>query len=339
MLIPKVIAASVVVCMVSTSMAAAAVRNPPVPEEPDCVFNRVTGQCQLTVRDENDPPSNSSKATPGMKEAGASGCAYKGQTIPCRTAEGFWDAASGCYLTPQDRPSSLVNSASDYPPGTKFYSCWVLLGVVDGRPVGEERFESVAREPGEPETVDPRVAAQRVVETMTFRAPQLGLSPHVQSASGDGIVNVPVWMWVTDPGANTTGPLTKQATLGGVTIVATGTVDRIEWSMGPGAVVTCKGAGTPFTRANAEGKSLKEIPPSPTCGHKYLKTSRCEKDGKFQVTATAYWNVHWTGGGMQGDIPLNFSRSVPLRITDLRPVLVAPERPATAPPHSTRPCS
>ncbi|MFG1812325.1 hypothetical protein ACGFIF_01050 [Kribbella sp. NPDC049174] len=173
---------------------------------------------------------------------------------------------------------------------------------------------------------------------MTFVAPQLGLSPYVQSATREGIVNVPIWMWITDPGENTTGPLSKQATLGGVTIEAVGTVDRIEWSMGAGDVVSCKGAGTPFTKADAEGKSLKEIPASPTCGHTYRKTSRCEKSGQFQVTATAYWNVHWTGGGMQGDIPLNFSRSVPLRVTDLRPVLVAPDGgEATAQPQP-RPC-
>ncbi|MFI7062567.1 hypothetical protein ACIBL3_16415 [Kribbella sp. NPDC050124] len=174
---------------------------------------------------------------------------------------------------------------------------------------------------------------------MAFRAPQLGLSPYVQSAAGDGVVNVPIWMWVTDPGESTTGPLTKQATLDGVTIVATGTVDRIEWAMGAGDKVTCKGAGTPFTRAYAEGKSLKEIPASPTCGHKYRKTSRCEATGKFQVTATAYWNVNWTGGGMQGIIPLNFSRSIPLRVTDLRPVLVAPEGGTVTDPPTTRPCS
>jgi hypothetical protein len=310
----------------------------PTPQAPECVRDRISGTCTIAV--EGDETSiEKPERTPGTKEVGQAGCVFEGQVIPCRTENGFWDAASGCYLTPTDTLVSLVHSASDYPPGTKYYRCWVLLGVVDGRPEGIERFEPVIREPGEPETIDPRVAAQQVVETMEFRAPQLGLSPYVQSASGDGIVNVPIWMWVTDPGANTTGPLTKQATLGGVTIIATGTVDRIDWSMGPGTVITCKGAGTPFTRATAEGKSLKEIPPSPTCGHKYLKTSRCQPNGKFQVTATTYWTVHWTGGGMQGDIPLNFSRSIPLRITDLRPVLVAPDGgTATARP-TPRPCS
>lgn len=192
-----------------------------------------------------------------------------------------FDAASGCYLTPQDAPTSLVNSnlASGNPKGTKFYRCWVILSVVDGRPEGIERFESVIRPPGEPERIDPRVAAQRVVETMNFVAPQLGLSPYVQSATHEGVVNAPIWMWVTDPGSTTTGPQTKRAAIGGVAIEATGTVDRIEWSMGAGDLVTCKGPGTRLTQADAEGKSLKQIPASPTCGHKYRKTSRCEKSG------------------------------------------------------------
>jgi hypothetical protein len=320
-LIRKLITASAVLCILGASTATAAVLDPP---EPDCVINRVTGQCELTASDGGDPSSETTKATPGSKKPGGSRCVFEGQAVPCRTADGFFDAASGCYLTPQDAPTSLVNPVSGYPPGTKFYRCWVILGVVDGRPQGIERFESVIREPGQTQTIDPRVAAQQVVETMDFVAPQLGLSPYVQSATHDGIVNVPVWMWVTDPGSTTTGPQTKRAAVGGVAIEATGTVDRIEWSMGGGETVTCKGRGTPFSRAMAEGKSLKEIPSSPTCGHKYRKTSRCEKSGTYQITATAYWNVHWTGGGMEGDIPLNFSRSVPLRVTDLRPVLVDP---------------
>ncbi|WP_329002951.1 hypothetical protein OHA18_07045 [Kribbella sp. NBC_00709] len=226
-----------------------------------------------------------------------------------------------------------------YPPGTKFYDCWVILDVVDGKPEGIEKYESVIRRPGQTRTIDPRVAAQRVVKTMSFIAPQLGLSPYVQSANHVGIVNVPIWMWVTDPGPTTTGPQTKRAAIEGVAIEATGTVDHIEWSMGGGKTVTCKGAGSPFTKAMAAGKSLKDMPASPTCGYKYSKTSRCEKTGTFTVTATAYWNVHWTGGGMEGDIPLDFSRSLPLRITDLRPVLVDPDGGSTTPATTSQTCS
>jgi hypothetical protein len=294
----------------------------PVPDQPDCRRNVSTGECQLSVGDEPAEPGTGNGKKP--VNVGESGCFFKGEKLPCRTADGFFDAASGCYLTPQDSPSTLTGDGTAYKPGTKFYRCWVILDVVDGRPEGIERFESVIREPGEPATMDPREAARQVVATMNFVAPHLGLSPYVQSATHEGIVNVPIWMWVTDPGQTTTGPQTKTATLGGVTIEARGTVERIEWSMGGGKVVTCEGPGTPFDRSAAAGKSLKDIKDSPTCGHRYNKTSRCEKGGSYQVSATAFWNVHWTGGGMEGDIPLDFTRSLPLRVTDLRPVLVDP---------------
>ncbi|NIK56863.1 hypothetical protein [Kribbella shirazensis] len=266
---------------------------------------------------------------------------FEGQVVPCRTADGFFDAASGCYLTPTDAPFGIgISSDPDsYPPGTKFYNCWVILGVIDGKPYGIERAQDVIREPGETRTIDPRVAARQVVETMSFVAPQLGLSPYVQSGDHVGIVNVPIWMWVTDPGPTTTGPQKKTAAIGGVSITATGTVDRIEWSMGAGKSVTCKGAGTPFTVGMAAGKSLKDMPSSPTCGFKYSKASHCEKSGSYTVTATTYWTVHWTGGGMQGDIPLDFSRSVQLQITDLRPVLVDPDGGSMPPSAPARRCS
>ncbi|MEU8223522.1 hypothetical protein [Kribbella sp. NPDC048915] len=312
------------------------------PSQPPCRQNILLGQCELQVSDDGHPPTTSVVKTPGAKKPGGSACIFEGQAVPCRTTYGFFDVRSGCYLFSLGFPRSLeksVGSASDYPPGTKFYGCWLILGVVEGKPVVQITMESVNRPPGEERTIDPRVAARRVVETMEFVAPGLGLSPYVQSADHVGIVNVPIWMWVTDPGPTTTGPQTKTATLGGVSITATGTVDRIEWSMGTGKTVTCKGSGTPFTRAMATGRSLKDMPSSPTCGFRYPKSSRCAKSGTYTVSATAYWTVHWTGGGMEGDIPLDFTRSVPLQVTDLRPVLVDPDGGSEQPSVPPRGCS
>lgn len=336
MLISKLLCVAAILSVIGSSTAFA----DPEPDAPGCVTGWSTGQCVYSVGDDGHPPTASVKTTPGAKKTGESACVWEGQVVPCRDAGGFFDAASGCYLHPLARPRSLVSPSdvSDYPPGTKFYECWLILGVDEGRPVVQVTPESVNRPPGETRTIDPRVAARQVVETMTFVAPRLGVSPYVQSANHVGIVNVPIWMWVTDPGPTTTGPQTKTAALGGVSITATGTVDRIEWSMGADETVSCKGAGTPFTREMAAGKSLNDMPASPTCGFRYAKSSRCEKSGTYNVTATAYWTVHWTGGGMQGDIPLDFSRSIPLRITDLRPVLVDPDGGSEQPSAPPRSC-
>ncbi|HEY3562053.1 MAG TPA: hypothetical protein VGL05_31515, partial [Kribbella sp.] len=200
----------------SVLMAPAAVATDP----PPCRRDVITGECELQVSDDGNPPKTSATTTPGTKKPGGSACVFKGEIVPCRTDNGFFHAASGCYLTLLDGPVGLRNSndPGDYPPGTKFYRCFKILGVVEGKPLGRLDLESVNIPPAQTRTIDPRVAARRVVETMTFVAPQLGLSPYVQSANHVGIVNVPIWMWVTDPGPTTTGPQTKTAALGGVSI-------------------------------------------------------------------------------------------------------------------------
>lgn len=289
---------------------------------PDCDLDAASGLCRITVV-KPEKPGTQDDGKPET-ESVKSGCRREGKPLPCTTSQGFWDPATSCYLKQEAKPQ-ILGGPGEITPGSTFYRCFYVYDVINGKPEVIERFDSVIREPGEVQTRDPREVAREVVDDMNFVAPQLGLSPFVQSARREGVVNSPIWMWVTDPGESTTGPLSARATLGGVTIEATGTLDRIEWSMGDGATVSCKGAGTPFDRAAMQGKSLKEVPASPTCGHKYIKTSRCEKGGSFPVGATAYWNVHWTGGGIEGDIPLQFTRATTLSVVDLRPVLVAPD--------------
>ena len=73
----------------------------------------------------------------------------------------------------------------------------------------------------------------------------------------------------------------------------------IEWNMGDGtAPVICTTAGTPY--ADHYGKQA-----SPTCGHRYEKTSWDQPDHSFTVTASSYWVVTWSGGGQAGTISLD----------------------------------
>ena len=57
--------------------------------------------------------------------------------------------------------------------------------------------------PGAP-TVDPRLLAQQTIASMALRAPNIGMAPPPNSASG--LVGLPVWMWV-EPSADSTGPV------------------------------------------------------------------------------------------------------------------------------------
>lgn len=110
-----------------------------------------------------------------------------------------------------------------------------------------------------------------------------------------GLVGMPVWMWVQEPNIHTIGPLPADALAGTATVTSTGRVARIDWNMGDGTTVTCRGTGTPYK--DSFGK--KE---SPDCGHRY------EKQGNpYTVTATSHWVVDWHGAGQSGTFTLDLT--------------------------------
>ncbi|WP_223281504.1 ATP/GTP-binding protein [Streptomyces antnestii] len=146
--------------------------------------------------------------------------------------------------------------------------------------------------PAEP-AMDPEVVAQKAVDQMKLAGPAIA-SPR---AAGKYTVGVPLWLWVSKS-PTTFGPNTATATAGGVTVTATAKVKRIVWRVGDGSTVTCAGAGTPY-------KAAYGMKDSPSCGHRYTKTSADEPGGKFRLTATSTWTVDWQvagGGGEAGQL-------------------------------------
>src|SRR6266508_54030 len=245
----------------------------------------------------------------------ASSCMWHGQKVPCSTSEGWYDAASGCYLSLQPDKPVIGPDPSTADPTILKYRCALIIIVIDGKPVTEAIFRSIFRRKGAATpAIDPRVAARAVVARMSMKPIAIGLVPR---PGRTGYVNLPVWMWVADPGPETTGPLTVTKAEQGLSITATATLDRIVWDMGDGSTVTC-GAGTPYVETE-------QVEDSPDCGYRYQATSKHVPGGRYTVTATSYWNVHWTGGGTEGDINgLDFGQSVRVPIGELRPVIVAP---------------
>ncbi|MEU8795417.1 ATP/GTP-binding protein [Streptomyces sp. NPDC048643] len=140
------------------------------------------------------------------------------------------------------------------------------------------------------QTIDPAVLAQRAVDSMTLRGPDIA-SPRMD---GKYTVGVPLWMWV-NRSATTYGPNSASASAGGITVTAKATVSKIVWKMGDGSSVTCTGPGTPYTASNGMAKS-------PTCGHVYDKTSAGSSGGRYPLTATSTWTIDWQGGGETGQL-------------------------------------
>jgi hypothetical protein len=116
--------------------------------------------------------------------------------------------------------------------------------------------------------IDPAVLAEQAVARMQLTAinPQIAPRPLSVDADSMGLVGLPVWLW-TDPTPTTWGPNSASASAGGITVTATARVERVEWSMGDGTVVTCVSAGTPYDSSYGVERT------SPDCGHRYQTTS------------------------------------------------------------------
>lgn len=155
--------------------------------------------------------------------------------------------------------------------------------------------------------VDPRALARQAIDSMTLRAPEIGMAPPPGSSSG--LVGLPVWMWV-EPSLNTTGPAQASASAGAVTVTAVAQVSQVVWDMGDGSRVTC-GLGTPYR----EGVGTA----SPDCGHVYERASsrHVPGGGPWPITATSTWTITWSGGGLSGTETLELSSSAELFVGEL----------------------
>ncbi|WP_162605979.1 hypothetical protein [Jiangella aurantiaca] len=165
---------------------------------------------------------------------------------------------------------------------------------------GDRGLMWLAEMPGEqpPVVVDPEEVAQQLLEGMTFEPLELGLAPRPLEHAPDsiGLVGAPVWMWVTNAGPTTWGPIEESATVGGITVTVTAEVGSVTWDMGDGTTVTCE------TPGDAYRPSL-GVRPSPSCGHTYTQTSADQPGTAYAVTATATWTATWTASiGVDGTL-------------------------------------
>lgn len=166
--------------------------------------------------------------------------------------------------------------------------------------------------------VTPVEAARSAIARLELHAIQIGMAPEVDPELGHrhSYVNVPIWMWVHEPDERSWGPTSTSVSVQGYTITMTAHVDRVAWSMGDGAVVSCR-QGTPFHTSMG-------FVPSPDCGHLYERTSKRQPDGLYTVTATSHWSVEWSANtGQSGVLSTTTTTSTRLEIGELRAVNVS----------------
>lgn len=228
----------------------------------------------------------------------------RNEPVPCESAGGWWSDATQCYVQLLNPQPPLSDSVWQGHTDGAIYTC---ASSAPGMSAPFAAFWSPSMPAGPAAPVDPAVVAQTIVEQMELRAITIGMVPE-DSPGSMGVVGLPAWMWVDAPSEQTFGPMTRSASLGGVSVTATARVTKVLWEMGDGGAVTCTSPGTPFSDGHGGQQS-------PDCGYTYTR------QGTYTIRATSYWSVDWTStSGPSGSIPLQFTQSRILQVGEIQVV-------------------
>ncbi|MGW2317411.1 hypothetical protein [Streptomyces sp. NPDC001680] len=181
-----------------------------------------------------------------------------------------------------------------------------ILPRFDGaRPKQKDRGEPGPRP-------DPEVVARQAVRELVLPEPVIRTNPDEKHAQ---LVRVPTWMWLDRAMWK---PVSKTATVPGVSVTATAIPQSASWVMGDGSTVTCEGPGTPYSAKYPADSA------SPDCGHTYLRSSAGQPEEAYTVSVTVTWDVEWRGGGRQGVVPgLRTQAQMPLRVAEAQALVVS----------------
>jgi hypothetical protein len=219
------------------------------------------------------------------------------ENIACVSKSGVWNTTLKCYLRRADPQPEKSDPAWGGHDDGVIYSCynkWAKGAPSIDNP-GTLRMVWFAK----PSEADPAVLAQHAVDSMGLEAIEIGL-PVPKDDDHMIYVGAPVWMWVANPGPETTGPNEASATAGAVTVSVKARLTAVEWHMGEGRTVFCRG------EHRAKGTKYKPafgMADSPTCGYRYQHPTK-----RATIQAVSHWSIDWHGGGQGGTITMELTR-------------------------------
>jgi len=266
--------------------------------------------CWIEVDDPGQPaPPPPVGGGPGTSTGGTRQCVIDrtGVVVPCQSESfGWFNSTDDCYyqLVDQPPPGGDPLWEGRYPDGAIYAVTCVDPLNAPGTNGGWTWLPSPPDGYGATETTPGELAA-RAVEQMRLTGPAIRMTV---AADQSGLVGVPVWLW-TEVTPTTWGPNSATAAVPGLAITATAQATRIVWDMGDGHSATCANPGTPYYSGGIE---------SPTCDYVYQASSAGEPGDAYTLTATATWEVTWTGGGTSGTLTVTRSSSATLRIGELQ---------------------
>ena len=235
-------------------------------------------------------------------------CERFGVEVPCSSEYGAWNGR--CYVrNASPQPPAGDPAWEGHEPGDGVVlecttpACAEAGGNLENCP-GHSYYWSA--EPAAPVGPSAEELAQSAVVAMNLSMGQIGSTPPSSTSNQNavGTIGLPIWLWIANPAENTTGPIVRRAgEAGALTVTATGTLDRVEWTLAAAngttvGAISCDGAnasGTPY-----DGRNSAE--PSPTCG---FGADLNNSPGNLTLTGTAYWVVEWqSSNGQSGQILL-----------------------------------
>lgn len=240
-----------------------------------CTFNN--GDGAITVRDHGEPIELSLVAQFGEV------------VVPCHHETLGWYDGTRCYY-------------GDFPPLVEIPEPPEGKTEEDGRYYYRTCLLSVQGElPNQTYTIQanlswawfdfeevPEASPQDVVNqwlaTIGLDGIEFALAP---PETGAGLIGLPVWLGIAE-GANSWGPIQDTDCIGTVCVEIEALVTEVAWEMGDGTVVTCARDDHAVWRSGMDFRAPRG------CHHYYQRASRSQPDGRYQVTATSFWQVSWS---------------------------------------------
>ncbi len=136
--------------------------------------------------------------------------------------------------------------------------------------------------------VPPEALRDEAAALINPTSPTIGTNPPVV---GDrfAIVNLPTWLWVTDPWE----PITESNSHGVVTVEVAATPVRVTWRMGDGGVEHCTSAGVVWSEDVHDAGT--------DCSYTYQRSSAGERGAVYDASASMVYDVEWwINGSYQG---------------------------------------
>jgi hypothetical protein len=208
-----------------------------------------------------------------------------------------------CTYRPADLSAAMTAGLGGQPSGA---GAWYVKTCFS--PDGNAVLESDLVWLTTPPVVSPEALARQARSRLNLPAPVLKVNP-----PGTALVNVPVWLALGGGWEQQSAT----ASVPGLSVTATATPQRVEFTMGDGGSVVCTGPGMVYRPGEHDPYSA-----SPDCGYTYRRPSVGMAGEAFGISVTVSWTVAWSGGGQGGTIPgLTTTGSTTLRVGESQAII------------------